>query len=266
MILLINDDGIDHPGMRALYGALRRVTGEPVLAVLPSVQRSGMSHAITLDRGLGVTPRLEDGFFAFAVDGTPTDCTKLGLFVLAPEPPKLVVSGINDGPNCGRSIHYSGTVGAAMEAAVEGFAAMAVSRDLGGQQWDDAADFAARLAQSLIGRDEYRGHVVNVNLPATAATAWQAPRICPHGRSGFTERYRPRRDAKGRHTWHLHGEWTATAGTGDTDAHLLSAGHPTLTVLAPDLNANQRWLEKHLAGATQKTRPRATTSPMESER
>ena len=266
MILLINDDGIDHPGMRALYAALRAHTGEPVLAVLPSAQRSGMSHAITLDRGLSITPRLEDGFFAFAVDGTPTDCTKVGLTVLAAEPPKLVVSGINDGPNCGRSILYSGTVGAAMEAAVEGHAALAVSRDLGGQQWTDAAEYAARIAAVLLGRDEYRGHVVNLNLPATAAAAWHPPRVCPHGRAGFTERYRPRRDAKDRITWHLHGEWTALAGQGDSDAHLLAAGHPTLSVLAPDLNANQRWLEKHLAGATATRKPRAQQAPAESER
>ena len=62
MILLVNDDGIDAPGLRALYHALRKKTKRPVLAVAPSTERSGQSHAITIDRGLVVTPRSEDGF------------------------------------------------------------------------------------------------------------------------------------------------------------------------------------------------------------
>jgi len=246
MILLINDDGIDHPGLRALYAALRARTGRPVLAVVPSQQRSGQSHAITLDRGLTVSPRHEEGFFAFSVDGTPTDCVKLGITVLCPQPPRLVVSGINDGPNVGRSIFYSGTVGAALEGAVEGFPGLAVNRDLGGTSFADAADYAAALAGRLYDRAEFRGSVVNLNLPATAASAWKTSRIATHGHAGFRERYRPVRDAKDRVTWHLNGTWNAAPEDGESDAHLLSAGHPTLTVLTPDLNGDQGPLERLL--------------------
>jgi len=246
MILLINDDGIDAPGLRALYQALRRSTGQAVLAVVPTIQRSGQSHAITLDRGLSVSPKLDEGMFAFAIDGTPTDCVKLALKVLCPEPPELVVSGVNDGPNVGRSLLYSGTVGAAMEAAVEGFAALAVSRDLGPGSFADAAEFAAVIAQQLLGRSEFKGQVVNLNLPATPASAWRPARLAAHGHSGFSENYRPVREAKERIAWQLSGEWVAVAGDGDSDAHLLRAGHPVLSVLTPDFNGDHRLLKRVL--------------------
>jgi 5'-nucleotidase len=253
MILLINDDGIDAPGMRALYRALRRVTKQPVLAVAPAQERSGQAHAITLNRGLSVSARHDradesagaEGFFAFSIDGTPADCVKLALATLCHERPELVVSGVNDGPNVGRSIFYSGTVGAALEAAVEGHAAIAVSRTRGAGTFDDAAEFAAGWAARLLGRGDFRGQVLNINLPATPASAWGEARVAPHGRSGFKEGYKPTREGK-TVAWRLHGEWVAEAGADETDASLLTAGHPVLTLLRPDVNAPDKALRKLL--------------------
>jgi 5'-nucleotidase len=237
VILLINDDGIAAPGLRALYRALRRQCDRPVLAVAPATERSGQSHAITLDRHLNVTARHEDGFFGFAIDGTPTDCTKLALNVLCHTEPDLVVSGINDGPNVGRSLFYSGTVGAALEAAVMGLPAVAVSRNKGGEGFEDAADFAVGWIKRLLGKGGLRGHVLNINLPAGPASTWNEPRLAQHGHSGYKEIYQPVRDTKERIAWRLHGEWVASESDESTDAALLSAGHPVLTMLAPSLNA-----------------------------
>lgn len=266
MILLVNDDGVDAPGLRALYRALRTVTGQAVLAVAPHQERSGQGHAITLDRGLTVTPRHEPGFFGFAIDGTPTDCVKLALTTLCAEPPELVVSGINDGPNVGRSIFYSGTLGAAMEAAVEGFSALAVSRErsssgstTSSSSFIDAAAFAAEWAQKLRGRVDLRGQVVNLNLPARPRAEWAAARVLRHGRAGFNERYRPVRDAKDRVGWRLHGEWHAPDSADTCDAAALTAGHPVLTLLAPNLNAPERAL-KRLLGSGSGGASRAKTS------
>lgn len=236
MILLVNDDGIDAPGLRALYTALRGVLRRPVLAVAPSHERSGQGHAITLDRPLMAGARLHDGFFGFAVDGTPADCTKLALATLCPQPPALVVSGINDGPNVGRSILYSGTLGAALEAAVLGFPALAVSRARGEGSFADAAALAARIAARMLGDDHWRGRVVNLNCPSTPTAAWREPRIAPHGQAGFVETYRPVRDAQERLGWRIHGEWAARSDETGHDTTLLDAGHPTITVLVPDLN------------------------------
>lgn len=244
MILLVNDDGIDHPGLRAIYAALRARLKQPLLAVVPTQQRSGQSHAITLDRGLTVTSRHEDNFFAFAVDGTPTDCVKMALTTLMPEAPALVVSGINDGPNVGRSLFYSGTVGAALEAAVEGFPALAVNRDHGTGGFEDAAHLAAEVAERLLGRADLKGRLVNLNIPAGPRSSWKELRVAEHGHSGFKEGYRPMRDGRDHVTWRLHGDWVAAGGEGDSDAHLLTRGHPVLTLLEPDLNGEQKPLLK----------------------
>ena len=246
MILLINDDGIAAPGLRALYRALRRICERTVLAAAPASERSGQGHAITLDRHLNVNARLEEGFFGFAIDGTPTDCTKLALSVLCHEEPELVVSGINDGPNVGRSLFYSGTVGAAMEAAVLGLPAVAVSRSKGGEDFEDAAEFAAAWCKRLLGWRGLRGHVLNINLPAGPASTWGAPRLAEHGHSGFKESYQPVRDGKERIAWRLHGEWIAGAAGEACDASLLHAGHPVLTMLVPSFNPRAQGFAEQL--------------------
>lgn len=260
MILLVNDDGVDHPGLRALYRALRARLGKPVVAVVPAQQRSGQAHAITLDRALPVATRLDGDFFAFVVDGTPTDCVKLGLTTIMPEKPQLVVSGINDGANCGRSLFYSGTVGAALEAAVEGYAALAVNRDHGSGGFEATADLAADVASWLVGRAEYRGRTVNLNVPAGDRDRWQPMLVASHGHSGFRESYRPVREGRDQLAWRLHGDWVAAADDGDSDAHRLAAGHPVMTLLRPDLNDDQEPLRRLLArrGGGQAARGRAT--------
>jgi 5'-nucleotidase len=234
MILLVNDDGIDAPGLRTLYAALRAATGHAVLACAPSAERSGQSQAITLHRDLAVSDRLDDGFFGFAIDGTPADCVKLALDQLAPEPPALVVSGINDGPNAGRSIFYSGTLGAAQEAAIAGHAVLAISRVRGPGGFADAADLAARIAVRLLAGAGQPGRVVNLNVPATPASAWQPLRLARHGLGGFRESYRP----AGRGSWALQGDWETQASSAEDadDAALLTAGHPVISVLRPDVN------------------------------
>jgi 5'-nucleotidase len=252
VILLVNDDGVEHPGLRALHRALRARLKQPVLAVVPAQQRSGMSHAITLDRALPVTTRHDDDFFAFVVDGTPTDCVKLGLTTIIPERPSLVVSGINDGSNCGRSLFYSGTVGAALEAAIEGHIALAVNRDHGSGGFTAAANLASEVASWLVARPEYRGKVVNLNIPAGEPDRWQPLAITGHGHSGFRETYKPVRENRDQLGWRLHGDWVAAPDDGESDAHLLTRGHPVLTLLRPDLNDDQESLRRLVQRRTQK--------------
>jgi 5'-nucleotidase len=241
MILLVNDDGIDAPGLRALYHALRATTGLPVLAVAPTQERSGQSHAITIDRALHTAVRHEPGFFGFSLDGTPADCTKMALDRLCATPPALVVSGINRGPNVGRSLFYSGTVAAAMEAAVLGHRALAVSRQLGHADDEDGARLAAGVAHRMLSREDLRGVVVNLNVPSSPAAAWQPLVTAPHGLAGFQESYRPVHEG-GRPAWRLEGRWQALHEHG-TDATFLTQGHPVLTLLRPDLNGDQRLLQ-----------------------
>ena len=237
MILLVNDDGIDAPGLRMLYHAIRQRVSLPVLAVAPQVQHSGQSQAITIHRALTVTPINDDDFFGFAVDGTPTDCLKLALRAICPQEPQLVVSGINAGPNVGRSIFYSGTVGAALEAAVEGLPALAISRDRDDTTYLEAAsEYAAKAVRTCCAKWRLPGQVLNLNLPGTDPAEWGELQAVPHGLSGFDETYTPQRQQDGSVSWQLTGTRVEKDNEGLTDAHVLKAGAPSLTLLRPDCN------------------------------
>ena len=149
-ILLANDDGIQAPGLRALAQSLAAL-GE-VWVVAPDRERSATSHSISLNQPLRLR---QVGEREFSVDGTPTDCVYLGLHHVLPAPADIVVSGINDGPNLGNDVLYSGTVSAAMEGALFGYSALAVSLCLPEQRGGRAsepADFAtaAEIARELV--------------------------------------------------------------------------------------------------------------------
>ncbi len=144
MILVTNDDGVDSPGLSALARALKRV--DAVCVIAPNRNWTAAGHTKTLDRPLRVTEITLPGtrLSAYSSDGSPSDCVALAFLGLAPERPRLVVSGINTGPNMGSDITYSGTVSAAMEGVVSGVPAIAVSlADY--FEWDFryAASFAA---------------------------------------------------------------------------------------------------------------------------
>src|ERR1043166_9651797 len=116
-ILLTNDDGIYAPGLRALRPELQKL-GEGV-DVAPATEQSAVGHSVTLTTPLIVQEVLDEqgGPMGWAVEGRPADCVKLALRELLPEPPDLVVSGLNAGSNAGINVLYSGTVAAAIEAA-----------------------------------------------------------------------------------------------------------------------------------------------------
>lgn len=167
-ILLTNDDGIDAEGLRALRRACLNA-GHRVWVVAPDRERSGSGHAITLNSPLYVdeVDFADGGPIGYAVSGTPADCAKLGIRAICDEPPELVLSGINRGPNLGTDVFYSGTVSAAIEAVILGVPAIALS--LAG--YDDldysyAADYALRLAALVEERGVPEHALLNVNFPA----------------------------------------------------------------------------------------------------
>src|SRR3989441_3567496 len=148
MILVTNDDGVDSPGLSALARALKSV--EDVCVIAPNRNWTAAGHTKTLDRPLRVTEIKLPGtrLQAFSSDGSPSDCVALALLGLAPERPRLVVSGINTGPNMGSDITYSGTVSARMGPVVSRVPGIAVSMaDYFDRDFRYAAGFAPRLAR-----------------------------------------------------------------------------------------------------------------------
>ena len=160
-ILVTNDDGIDAPGIAALEHALAAV-GD-VHTVAPINEQSAASRRITLRRPFRYETR---GKNRFAVDGTPADCAMMALTHILERPPDLVVSGINNGPNLGENVFYSGTVAAAAEGAKYGIPAIAMSVN---QRVDIdytlAAKFAAELALKVLSQGLPDGIALNVNVP-----------------------------------------------------------------------------------------------------
>jgi 5'-nucleotidase len=162
-ILLTNDDGIEAEGLRRLLTVLQEL-GE-VTVVAPEAEQSGTSHALTIRRPLRVHRR---GTARFSIDGTPTDCIHLGLTRILDHRPDLVVSGINLGSNVGQDLTYSGTVAAALEAALFGIPSFALSLQAtaAAPHFTAAAGFGRRLAGRLLGEGLPVGTFLNVNVPA----------------------------------------------------------------------------------------------------
>src|SRR6266508_1636695 len=159
VILITNDDGIHAAGLTALARALEEL-GE-VWIVAPDREQSAVGHALTLHRPLRVE-RL--GERKLSVNGTPSDCVNLGVLGILPEPPVLVVSGINHGSNLGDDVTYSGTVSAAMEGTLLGVPSIAVSLADGGDQ-SVAAEVARLIALRVLVTGLPKKTLLNVNVP-----------------------------------------------------------------------------------------------------
>jgi len=161
-ILVTNDDGHFSPGIHALADALRRL-GDVVI-VAPQTEASAVGHALTLRRPLRVD-HVSEG--VYAVDGTPTDCVNIAIDQILTHKPDLIVSGINKGFNIGDDVTYSGTVAGALEGALLGFPAIAVSQQFTRDEWDFtvAAAYAATLAEAVLKQPLPMRTFLNVNVP-----------------------------------------------------------------------------------------------------
>ena len=174
-ILITNDDGITSPGLLALAQALKTLGHISVLA--PDHNWSASGHVKTLNRPLRVNEEvLADGTPALSSDGAPSDCVALAMLGLVEEKIDLVVSGINAGSNLGSDMTYSGTVTAAMEAAIFGIPSIAVSLEAKGNSrnidFAPAAAVARQVAQQVMTNGLPNKTLLNVNVPALPPYYW----------------------------------------------------------------------------------------------
>jgi 5'-nucleotidase len=197
-VMLTNDDGIFSRGLEALrrcFAVRHRVT-----VVAPDRERSAVSHGITLHEPLRAERvSVNGGHESFAVNGTPADCVKLGLTEIVEEVPDLVVSGINPGENVGASVHYSGTVAAAKEAALFGLPAISVS--LQGRRalhLGEAGRFAAALGELVFEKGLPFGTFLNVNLPDLPLSELAGVRVSRQGIGRLVEAFEKRIDPRNR--------------------------------------------------------------------
>lgn len=231
IILLSNDDGIQSEGLRALEGAIGQV-GE-VYTVAPDRAQSSMSHALTLHRPLRVH---ELGPRRLSVDGTPVDCVKLALTGLLPVRPDLVISGINKGPNLGDDIIYSGTVSAAIEGALLGLPAIAVSlvsfKDF---DFSSAAEFTAILVRRIAEKGAPSKTLLNVNVPLLPRSQLKGWRITRMGKRHYSENIVERVDPRGAKYYWIGGDDLGFANEPGTDCRAVHEGYISVTPLQVDL-------------------------------
>lgn len=189
-ILVTNDDGIEAPGIAALAEALRAEADVTIVA--PARENSGMGHAITVLRDLRFEPVHKNGMlWGYGLEGTPADCVKIAVQVLAADRPfDQVVSGINAGQNCGINILYSGTVAAAREAAILGLPAIAVSllyEEISHTPFDTAGRVALDVVRMVRERGLPRGVMLNVNVPPLPYEELKGWAITRMGESGYAD-------------------------------------------------------------------------------
>ena len=228
VILVTNDDGVHAAGLAALARALEAL-GE-VHVIAPDREQSAVGHALTLHRPLRVE---QVGERRFAVNGTPSDCVNLGILGLLPEPPVLVVSGINHGSNLGDDVTYSGTVSAAMEGTLLGVASMAVSQaEPAADGFDAAGEVARAVATRVLVEGLPRQTLLNVNVPPGKPHGIRLTRL---GHRVYSAKAIREVDPRGRpYYWIGTGapEWAEDEGTDITAVH---AGWAAVTPLHLDL-------------------------------
>jgi len=166
-ILLTNDDGYNAPGILALYKTLRSC--HDVILIAPDREKSAVGHGITLNEPMRIdTINSKGNDRVYAISGTPADCVKLGLSQIFTTPPDLVISGINPGSNTGVNVNYSGTVGAAREAAINGILSIAVSIFTTGDDLDfnGVSRFIAQITDQIHDYCLPSGTFLNINAPS----------------------------------------------------------------------------------------------------
>ena len=241
-ILLTNDDGIEAPGLAALAEAMQRL-GE-VIVIAPRHEMSATGHAVSVKKEHALRPFHRNGrLFGHSFEGWPADCVKFAVTRWLSPPPDLVVSGINPSPNVGTNVPYSGTVAAAVEAAMLGVPGMAVSttwpRGPEPPDFATAARIAADLARDILERGLERGVALNVNVPLLPESQIRGRRVVPQGSFRIRDRFEsidPAEDGAPRWT-NLGAESMASPNGPETDDTALAQGYVAITPLGFDMTA-----------------------------
>ena len=241
-ILLTNDDGIHAPGLRALHAELVKL-GE-VTVVAPATEQSAVGHSITLSTPLIVQEITEEEkqFSGWAVEGRPADCVKLALLELLPEPPDVVVSGMNAGSNAGINVLYSGTVAAAVEGAFFRQTSIAISQEytkLKTPDFKQGAKVALKVVQQILNHEPVKGSLFNVNVPSFDKGPIRGVKTLPMNVAPYTEAFDRREDPRGRTYFWSTPEHGCPDPHPESDVTALDESYVTVTPLYFDLTHHE---------------------------
>jgi 5'-nucleotidase len=234
-ILLTNDDGIYAPGLETLERQLQQLGNVTVVA--PATEQSGVGHSITFLSPL-ICKEVYQGERrrGWAVEGSPADCVKIGIFEFCPRRPDLVVSGMNGGLNAGINVLYSGTVAAAIEGAFFGITSVAVSLEFDEHaQYERAAEIARRVIEQILERKGTEPRLYNLNIPTAAIQNPTPVRVVPMSIIRYGEKFIRRKDPKGRTYYWASPDPAPRPTQYETDLSALEQGFVTLSPLQYDM-------------------------------
>ncbi|RPE12835.1 5'/3'-nucleotidase SurE [Chitinophaga lutea] len=236
LILVTNDDGITSPGIRTLIEAVKMLGR--VVVVAPDSPQSGKGHAITLGFPLRLSEvNIFEGIEAWTCSGTPVDCVKLARDKILDRVPDICVSGINHGANHSINIIYSGTMSAAMEAAIEGIPSVGFSY----LNYSYEADLsicrqvAHDVTKKMIETPLPPHTLFNVNIPDVEASQYRGIRLSRQANAKWVEEFDERRDPTGKKYYWLTGEFKNLDAGEDTDVWALDNGYTSLVPVQFDL-------------------------------
>lgn len=248
-LLLTNDDGIFAPGLRALALALQK--DHEIIVCAPDRECSGVSHSFTFLSPIRLKQVELEGVNApsYSVSGMPVDCVKLGTVNLMDKAPDMVVSGVNHGGNLGTDVLYSGTVSAAMEAAILGINALAVSCvGFPAQHFETSARLAASLLDKLHGLKAPAGTVFNLNVPDLPEREVKGLKLATIGNMEYDNLYEKRLDPRGNEYYWLSDSLIENPKLQEgSDIYWMDEGYATLTPIMYDLtnHAYLKTLQTH---------------------
>jgi 5'-nucleotidase len=236
VILITNDDGVMAPGILSLVEAVKDLG--KVVVVAPDKPQSGMGHAITIGLPLRLHPvDLFEGVEAWQCSGTPVDCVKLAVDKVLRRKPDICLSGINHGANHSINVIYSGTMSAAVEAAIEsipsaGFSLLdhSVEADFTG-----ARKYARIVVQQMLKTKLDKHTVLNVNIPAVPAELIKGIRICKQAYAKYEEDFVERNDPNGKKYFWLTGEFVNFDKGKDADVWALEHNFVSVVPVQFDL-------------------------------
>ncbi|ADH60906.1 stationary-phase survival protein SurE [Thermoanaerobacter mathranii subsp. mathranii str. A3] len=233
-ILLTNDDGVQGLGMLKLAEYLK--DKYKVTVVAPEKERSAISHAITLHKPLRLKKvKEEESLKIYAINGTPSDCVKLGIEVVLGEKPDIVISGINEGLNLGTDILYSGTVSAAIEAAIYGIPAIAVSCVETVNIEDRLMyKFVENLIEKVLEKGLPRNTLLNVNIP-DLKKGIKGVKTTILGKRIYIETFQKNYDPRGKEYYWMAGKISEIEKDERTDIVSVKNGYISITPIHFDL-------------------------------
>lgn len=227
-ILISNDDGIQAAGLKALVEAL--APHHEVYVAAPEYQQSAKSHALTMHDIVHArrSYRYPLAKAEWEINGTPADCVKIGLAKFEEVTFDLVLSGINNGPNLGIDVIYSGTVAAALEGSFHGIPSFAFSHYSGSESgFLKAAAFIQDNLETMVASFEWHGNAVNVNFPP--ADEYMGVTYCKLGQMSYENSVQRRTSPRGNEYYWIAGDLLIPPDQYDADVYAISQNKVSLT-------------------------------------